>query len=472
MSGMNHLFLILLTFSTLYNSRTFGQQREKIEIFFETPSFSNKSAKIAYYYGKKIFLLDSAQLDERGEGIVSGEHHEGIYLLLLSDSPALEFMVTEALHYIVTQSVSVSGTRVTVTGNRVTEAYADFLLQKAHYKLQADSLNKSFKNLNYPDVNLVGQDLLREVQDSFDIYTNALIQKFEGSLLSAYLKSQLQVKIPQEWMEDIEGNVDSCKLVSQLNYFRDHYFDNIVWYDPRLIYTPILADKVDIYLDKLTQLNPKSLASSLDKVLSLQSDSAVFKYIIGHLIATYENRKNTGLGEYAYLHLIGNYYLTGKTPWIDSNASTAILTEFEKLKPVSLTMRCPDINLPDNKGQMHSLHELNSDYIIVIFWDHSCTACKRVLTDMANVLSIHRFQNVQVFTIYSGNDPDIWQAFIARKIPSGWINTIQSGPTDYLFMYNISRIPTIFILDKNKTIQSKNITVPEVNSFLFDASKR
>jgi len=468
---MIRLLLLLFTISTLYSIKLSSQSGETLEIIFEIPSFSNKCAKITYYYGNQIFLSDSLLLDEYGKGIYSGKHHEGIYILLLPDSTEFEFMVTEGRHYRIFQPDSHPADCIRITGNPATETYADYLLFQRNLQFKADSLKGIPTNSLVTKESMAIRLQLQKLQDSLDIHIRHIIQQFGGSLVSNYLKSHLKVKMPEAGLSDSIGKVDSMQWISELTYFRKHYFDNVEWSDARLVYTPVIADKVTIYLDKLTLQEPEILAVSIDEILNMQSDKNVYRFIIGYLLNKYEKKKNIGLGEFAYLHIIGNYYLTGKTPWLEKTDSFLLQREYEKLKPVSLMMQSPEISLPDQNGQLRSLYGTNSDYTLVFFWDYSCPSCKRILSDLVNVIDTYSFLDINVFTIYTGNDPDIWKAFLAKKIPSGWINTIQTGETVYCSEYNISLTPAIFLLDKNKIILKKNLTVYEVNSYLFSVSE-
>ena len=74
---------------------------------------------------------------------------------------------------------------------------------------------------------------------------------------------------------------------------------------------------------------------------------------------------------------------------------------------------------------------------------------------------------MQVYSIYTGSDVDVWKAWNYKKLPDSWINTYQDPSNPVSTQYNINFMPTLFVLDKNKIIMRKEITVPQLDEYLF-----
>ncbi len=103
----------------------------------------------------------------------------------------------------------------------------------------------------------------------------------------------------------------------------------------------------------------------------------------------------------------------------------------------------------------------------MLFWDFSCPNCKRILQDLIDLVKKYNYVDLQVYSIYTGNDLDVWKAWNYKKLPTTWINTYQDSDDPASIQFNITQTPTIFILDKNKVIIKKNITVPQLDEYLF-----
>jgi hypothetical protein len=467
---MIRLLLIIAIITSTYTFHLFSQTSNLKDIQFDIAVFSERTAKIGYYYGKKILLKDSVQLDKNGRGSISGQFHEGLYVLYIPDSVIYDFFLTAGLHYKIFQD-QFDGIALTISGSKDAESYAHYQKEMIRIKSKSDSIGNILSVTKAATLNnflRIQQQKLRHESDSI---RNQYAVKLEGSLPGNYIKSQLPVSLNS--IENIEGNkkVDSLQWMTELALFREHYFENVVWDDPRLIYTPVLEDKTDNYLDRVTSQTPGSLSTAIDAILSFQINEAVKNFILQSLLVKYQKEENSGLGEYLYLYVIEHYFLSGGVPGLSDKDLFKLQSEYQKRRPVSLLMHAPEIALPDKNGNTYSLCTIKAELTLIFFWDYECPACLRILSDLVKVYEKYSPVHMLVYTIYLGKDEDIWRAFLAKIVPTAWINTINTGPVSYPDLYNVSKIPTMFLLDRDKKILDKNFTVTELDSYLFKFSR-
>lgn len=465
---MRRLLLLIITFSTIYSINNFAQTNELFEISIDLPAFSNRTAKLGYYYGNKTYLADTFLLDGMGRSLYSGKYHDGLYVLLLPDSTTFEFMVTDKSKYSITCPVIIAPNECIITGNPVAEAYVHYQNQTRSVQSTIDSLLKMMQTSQIVSEKAAVKKQVQHRQNQIDSISIDFIRRYDGTLPANYLKALLPLKILPYESTDSGLKKDSMLWMSGLNYYYQHFFDNIDWNDARLIYTPVIADKVDYYLDKLTTQQPLQLAQAIDTILAKPQDSEIRKYIINQLLSRYRKLKHDALAEYIYIHLIEGYILENEDSILPDKEVMKLEEECKRLKPVSLLNKAPDISLPDKNKNIKTLYEINSPLTIVYFWDYNCSICRRVLSELAKVISKYNYLEIQVYTIFTGSDLDIWQAFLAKKIPENWVNTYQTGSIQYISLYNLSNLPAIFLLDKDKTILEKNLTVPEIDTYLYN----
>jgi hypothetical protein len=467
---MKRLFLLIVTISIICPNAVFSQDFISTDISFYLPSFPNRSANVAYYYGNKVFLADSILLDAGGRSLLKSEFHEGLYVLILPDSSTFEFMITDNSRYAITCPIAGTKNGCELKSNPVAEAYVSYQNQLHSLVNKSDSLRKIMqrsKDANEkPEIN----KQILDQHTRIDSISFGFIEQYAGSLPANYIKALTSAKLTIPQLSDPGINRDPALPISGINLNYQHYFDNIEWNDERLIYTPVIADKINYFLDKLASHKPLQLAQTIDTIVARTKNSAVRQFVLKLLLEKYSLSKHEALVEYAYLHLIEKYILPDNDVMATADEKNILREEFMQLKPVSLLSPAPEISLPDKNGNLQSLHQIDSKYTFIFFWDYNCNICRRVLTDLVRVISKYKSLDIQVYTICTGSDLAIWEAFLAKKMPASWINTYQTGPINYADRYHLSNVPAIFLLDKEKTIQGKDLTIPEIDAFLLNSA--
>src|SRR5690606_23910006 len=94
-------------------------------------------------------------------------------------------------------------------------------------------------------------------------YQENFIKNHPGSLTAAIIKASFETEIPE-----FEGDEKEVEL-KRFMYYRKHYFDNIDLADPRMLRSPLLFNKVESFVDKLTVQHPDSVSGTIDHILKM-----------------------------------------------------------------------------------------------------------------------------------------------------------------------------------------------------------
>ena len=144
--------------------------------------------------------------------------------------------------------------------------------------------------------------------------------------------------------------------------------------------------------------------------------------------------------------------------------------------------------LIDNKGidnKAFSLYESPAKYTFIAFWDPTCGHCK---VEMPRVDSFYKAiwseLNVKILSV-NINFKELagWKTFIKENKLAGWIHAyqteadlnkeIQQGkPTTIRQLYDVFKTPTFYLLDANKKIIAKNLSIEQFNDFLVNTSNK
>ena len=124
----------------------------------------------------------------------------------------------------------------------------------------------------------------------------------------------------------------------------------------------------------------------------------------------------------------------------------------KKLKPLGKDMVAPNLILIDTNNQWTSLHKIQANYTVIVFWDPDCGHCRTelpLIKDWVNDEAKH--MNVKVFAVCSDTNLRKWRKEVRTK---GYdfinVNGTRSVTQDYHDLYDIISTPVIFILDKDK----------------------
>jgi len=79
---------------------------------------------------------------------------------------------------------------------------------------------------------------------------------------------------------------------------------------------------------------------------------------------------------------------------------------------------------------------------------------------------------VQVFSVCTTSDREAWTKYINDNSLTGWINGWDPlRRTNYDFYYNVQSTPMIYILDRNKKIIAKKLSVEDIHGFIDNYRK-
>ena len=122
-----------------------------------------------------------------------------------------------------------------------------------------------------------------------------------------------------------------------------------------------------------------------------------------------------------------------------------------------------DFSFTDTRGRVRTLYGVQAEYTVLVFGNPGCKACEDLMEDMAStpeVAGLIDAGRLKVVDVYIDREVDEWKAHIP-DYPASWINGYDQ---DYAIrtdiVYNVRGIPSIYLLDAEKTVLQKD-TTPE-----------
>ena len=118
-----------------------------------------------------------------------------------------------------------------------------------------------------------------------------------------------------------------------------------------------------------------------------------------------------------------------------------------------------DFSFIDTRGRLRTLYGVKADYTVLIFGNPGCKACMEIMEAMEStpeVAELIASGRLQVVDVYIDQEIDDWKAHI-DEYPKTWINGYDHEyaiRTDLI--YNVRGIPSIYLLDADKTVLMKD----------------
>ena len=242
-------------------------------------------------------------------------------------------------------------------------------------------------------------------------------------------------------------------------YYKEHYWDDFDFQDDRLIHTPIYDGRLDEYFNKLVLPIADTVQKEADIILQkAKGTKDMFKYTLWWLTRFTESSKIMGM-DAAFVYLVENYYMRGDAYWLSTEDLEKYIDRAQKIAPNVLGKIAPELKMPDVNGNIHSLHELDAKYTLLIFWSPECGHC---LTEMPQVDSLYekvlKKRGVKIYGVRTEGDVEKWQQVIKDKGFDDWVNVYDpERKTRFRSDYDIYSTPVLYLLDERKIIRGKRL---------------
>lgn len=444
-----------------------GQNKKGFKIDFNVKGLKDRYVKLGFYLGDKTYLQDSSLVDAKGNVSFSGDEalHPGIYMLIINNGKIIEILVNrDNQHFSVTADTADTKGATRFKDSPDNDLFYEYLRFLDKKQAEAKPLNEAFTKAkaanNKADIDLY-QGKLKAIDDEVKAYKNNVMATKPQTFLAAIFNASWEPEVPTETPKLPNGRPDSTFAYK---YFKGHYFDKFDFSDERLIYTPILQSKVRTYLDKLTPQTPDSLCIATKYVSDkAQANKEVFKFVVNHITNYYETSKVMGF-DAIFVCMAKEYYLTGKTYWVDSAQNVKIKERVIAMEPMLLGKPALDlVTLPDSTGKIIKLSDIKSEYVVVFFWDPNCGHCQKVTPKLYDLYKKVKSLGVEVYAVGSTDQIKDWKKYVKEK-DLRWVNVLDE--IGYRKFYDVTKTPELFLLDKNRKIVAKKLEPEQLEDFL------
>ena len=248
-----------------------------------------------------------------------------------------------------------------------------------------------------------------------------------------------------------------------------HYWDNVNFADTNYIHHPEVTEQAWAdYCDILNHVPLETAQEAMRKTIERTNvDKKVFTYITD-LADKYLYDPNSPMRN-------EEFYI----PVLDAMLDSPLLEEIEKVRPKArrelaqknrIGTKALNFNYTLASGAQGSLYQQQAEYILLFINNPGCHACTETIDALKNAPIINQLleqKRLTVLSIYPDEELDEWRKHL-NEFPKEWINGYDKKfAIKEQQLYDLKAIPTLYLLNKEKTVLLKDATAQAVEEYLL-----
>lgn len=250
-------------------------------------------------------------------------------------------------------------------------------------------------------------------------------------------------------------------------FVANHYWDHFDFRDTVYIHLPDITEQAAVnFMDLLQRIPQEEALSAVRKLAEKASaEPVMLKYFWDTLYRYWHDPNSPMKNEDMFILLCQGME---QTPQVGEYLM-ARAAYFRKMAEKNRTgMKAADFVYTLASGKQGRLHGIKADYTLVFFYDPDCETCSEIKQMMKASLLLEGMTasgQMKVLTIYPETDIDLWKERL-YEMSDKWINGYDKGQVLTLEQrYDLSSIPSFYLLDKDKKVVLKDADWSQVLHF-------
>ena len=413
------LLIFLLTFAPI-------AMMSQVKIRVEIDGYQDSIFFLLKYKSdKSLIVIDSSTISNEEKVFkASNNYPEGIYVLADSkQNPLFEMLIGKDQKFSVKVGDLMRNDTYIIKGSKETAAYFDIYNRTNYNKLYIKALESEIEY--FPD----NARKIDSIKLNHNKYLESIKIKDKNSFLSTYIDFNKEIIVPQEYKNKSE------------QYIIDHYFDDIIFSDVRILNTRLLKNKLDDYFNNyMSKQSTDVILQKIDYLLD-QTTADVRDYVLWYLYSKYFDN------DLIYIHLSDVYFSKLTITNLTENIRSEIVKRADVLRKITIGHLAPTFTYIDDDGNKIDLSEIDSKNTVLFFYKPDCQKCIREKRILGLIKKRHKNLTILHINISEENYSNVSQ--------------------DIAVQYDIKTTPTIYILDKGKRIIAKNIKAEDIEFHLI-----
>lgn len=471
---MKYICIILLIVISI-SCKAQEVSAKKYNISITIKPYQNKTVYMGCYYGNKKGVLDSIYLDKNGKGSFKGLKPlpHGVYFIISPQKTILlEFLIDGEQQFDIKADTVGINKNVVFTNSSSNKLFHNYTTRMYSTVKKIKAIEQCIKKASSSTYQKADfQKQLYTYNQQIENYRENIIKSYPGSLLALIFRTMREPTIPKAYTNKLLTKLDS------FYYYKKHYWDDIVFWDARLVHTPVFEVKWDRYFAQFVSPAADSINKELDRFLLMaQIDSTMYQFLISKCIDQYMNPSIMGQ-DAVFIHLFEKYITAGKVNWLTKEQHKYVYDRAYSLMANLIGQQSANMQLPDTANHIISLYDVQAPYTLVCFWNPDCSHCKLLMPKLDSIYNT-KWKNIglKIFAVMVESGKELWVNYIQNNHLHNWIHVYYTevlqdqerkcNQPSYRQLYDAYATPTLVLLDADKRIIAKHLTYQQIDDFL------
>ena len=439
---------------------------ESPDISINVKGVTSGKATLIGMFTEQQYMLDEATFDDLGNLRFKREepYQPGMAFILLPDQSFLQLLIDADQTFEMTTTLGNLINGMQVSGSLENELLYRNLSFEMNHQPKINAVNQQLKTLlpvspEYSKAEATRDELIKNRKDHlselFEDHPNSFFVRFKTAGQNPDLRD---VRRPN-------GDLDSSR---QLYIYRNQFWDNVDFSDERLLYTPVISNKLKRYI---TELTPQ-VADSINAAATFLAERSLpypdyYQYFVNWITLNYEPGKTTLMdGEAVYCHMVKDYFTNERAFWSDSFEVYSLYRRAQEMQLSLIGMKGPDVTADDLDGNPKTLFDLTSPYIIVYLFSPSCDHCIEESPKLVQFYSQWKNKGLEVYSIGVETSFEELKKFVLDNGMDTWINVYDPTNVAIYGKYFVDNTPEVYLLNPERVIIGKNLKVDQIEALI------
>ena len=254
----------------------------------------------------------------------------------------------------------------------------------------------------------------------------------------------------------------------RLAYVVEHYWDHFDFRDTAYIHLPDITEQAAVnYMDLLPRMPQDKALAALSIMVEKASVEPLMMDYMWKTFFRYWHEPNSPLkNEDMFILFCQGVEQTPAVKLVLREKAGYLRSMAEKNR---VGMKAADFTYTLASGKQGRLSGLKAPYTLVFFYNPDCHTCADIKQAMHRSLRLKDLVasgQMMVLTIYPDEDVALWRNHLG-EMSDEWINGYDKGQVLTVEKrYDLSSIPSFYLLDKDKKVLLKDADWREVMQFL------
>lgn len=448
------------------------------QVTLQAPQYKSGIAYLTYYMGPNLNVADSAAVSNTGMAIFKGVKKlpAGIYVIVLPGKRLrVDFLVDKEQRISVKADTTDLLNKTVVTGSKENGLYVQYQKFVAKKSIQLENERKSYMMSENKIDSLLHEANYNLYNGELNAYRESIIKTQPASMMAALLKAMRDPSVP------VLRPITREDSLNNYNFYKAHYWDGVSFMDDRIIRTPFFLKRVERYYREVVPQMPDSLTKDIDyKLLLARSCPEMYKFLLNWFTDEYINPKYMGQ-DAVFVHLFEKYHSQGLSNWLNDKQMEAISRRAYMLMSNLIGEKAANLEMIDSAGKPSPLYDVNADYTVICFWDPNCGHCKEEVPRLDSIYKANwKNHGVKIYAVLTPDEKESakpeWEKFIVEHKLGDWTHVYKTKAMEdadfaaqkpsFRQLYDITLTPTLYLLDKDKHIIGKKLTIFQLNDLL------